>query len=89
MVTPNGRVPEWAFHENPYRECGTRLHIAISPAPKEGPERRMGYASSMTISLSDQRAVFFDNGVAAYMETQVQRVSSEQVVRPGTCVKNG
>jgi hypothetical protein len=71
MVTPNGRVAAWTFHESPYKGCGTQVHVVISPVPAEGPERHLGYASALTVSLSQQESVFFDNGVAAYMKTKV------------------
>jgi hypothetical protein len=77
MVTPNGRVAASTFHETPYKDCGTQVHVVISPVPVAGPERHLGYASALTVSLSQQESVFFDNGVAAYMKTKVDAMKPE------------
>jgi hypothetical protein len=77
MVTPNGSGAAWTSHISPYKGCGTQVHVVISPVPVAGPERHLGYASALTVSLSQQESVFFDNGVAAYMKAKVNAMKPE------------
>lgn len=57
-----------------YRGCGTQLQLFIFPTVQSG--KPTNYAGSMIVSLTDQDATFSDNGVAAYMKPQVDKMSN-------------
>jgi hypothetical protein len=81
MVTgPYQRTPHDTFHEASFNECGTLVHTVVNPMRQ--PESQGLYASAITISLSDQRTTFFDNGIAEYMERQVRSLAPKALKAP-------
>ena len=84
MVTgPYQRTAHDTFHETPFKECGILLHILINPINQTTRLETQGlYASAITISLSDQRTTFFDNGVAEYMQRRVAQLKSTSLQTP-------
>lgn len=59
-----------------YRGCGVQLHAVIMPTQTPGLNRKTtptDVAWAMTISLSDQNALFVDDGVLAYMKAEVAK----------------
>lgn len=67
MVTDAGLRPQDTQGTAQLRECGIQLHIVIGLIAD--PER--AYASSLTVSLSNQNAEFFDNGILEYMKARL------------------
>jgi hypothetical protein len=54
-----------------FRDCGTQLFVSIDRG--QDPSGQNEFATAMTVSLSDQNALLFDNGVTAYMKAQVAK----------------
>lgn len=75
------RGPHDTFRENEFDSCGIQLHVVIN-STTYAPEQNEGYAPVVTISLSDQRAMFFDNGTAEYMDRKIKGVTPKLASPP-------
>jgi hypothetical protein len=82
MVLSHGRSPQEIpdTEKTGYQNCGTQVHIELTPTSYG--EVDPGYAFAMTVSVSDQSAVFFNNGVADYMKQQMQKVLPKMAPTP-------
>lgn len=73
MVTDEGLAPSDAQGNPKFHGCGTQLHVVVSLI--SGQDRGTTLASAITLSLSDQNAEFFDNGVREYMHTRREKLN--------------
>lgn len=76
LVSSDGLRPQDTAHQNQFRGCGTQLHVVVIPI-LDAVGGVSEYASTLTISLSDLNAEFFDNGVQDYMKIQAAKVKVE------------
>lgn len=62
---------------NKYKGCGTQLQVMITMGGAY-----TDFAGSLTISLTDQDALFFDNGVADFLKAQIAKISNVPPAAP-------